>query len=498
MTASSILLTGTTFRSGTTTILTGLCRYLAQQGQRITPFQAQTFTDRSYLTPQGLQLGYAQAMQAWGAGIAPRLEHNPVLLSRRNHHTFDLILGGKIQREMTLEDYRDQSLAQSHRVIDLALQRLKAEYTLLLCEGLGNPAIPYIPAFELGTASLALKLQCPLVLVVDMSSGGGFTQLLGTLSVLHPQVRSLLRGIILNKYTLPTTILTDRITWLEGQTQLPVLGAIPWLSLLENREGDLGFLHRSSLAPEVSLTIAVIRLPHIASFTEFDALDIEPTVQLQYLNLEDSLGYPDAVVLPSSRSIIADLIALHRSPLYPELKKYVEGGGTIMGICGGFQMLGEVLTDPDGLEGEEGRFPGLGFLPIRTVFTGREVSQKRQVTTLYPQIGLPIDGYEVQRGHTQLPKVPTNFQHLFDDEELGLVGGESGDKLAVWGCHLHGLFENGSWRRMWLNRLRQQRGLKALPTGIGNYRFQRDTILDQLADIVQTHVDVSRLLEGIQ
>jgi adenosylcobyric acid synthase len=498
MTASSILLTGTTFQSGTTTILTGLCRHLADQGQRVAPFQAQAFTDRSYLTPQGLQLGYAQAMQAWAAGIAPRLEHNPVLLCRRNHRSFDLILGGKVQREMTLEDYRDRSLAQSDRLIDLSLERLKADYSLLLCEGLGNPAMPYIPAFELGTVTLALKLQCPLVLVVDMSRGGGFTQLLGTLSLLHPQVRSLLRGIILNKHTLPAALLSERITWLENQTQLPVLGAIPWLSLLESREGDLGFLHRSSLPPEVSLTIAVIRLPQISSFTEFDALDIEPTVNLQYLNLQDHLGYPDAVILPSSRSIISDLVALHRSPLCAELKKYVAGGGTIMGICGGFQMLGEILTDPDGLEGEEGRFPGLGFLPIRTVFTGREVTQQRQVTTLHPKIGLPIDGYEVQRGHTQLPKVLSNFQHLFDDEDLGIVGGDSGDNLAIWGSHLHGLFENGSWRRMWLNRLRQQRGLKALPTGIGNYRFQRDTILDQLADMVQTHVDVSRLLEGVQ
>lgn len=189
------------------------------------------------------------------------------------------------------------------------------------------PSIPDLPAFELGTAALALKLQCPLVLVVDMSSGGGLTQLLGTLSLL---------------------------------------------------------------------------------------------------------------------------------------------------------------------------LSGLGFLPLRTIFTGREVSQKRQVTTLYPQVGLPIDGYQVQRGHSQLPKVASNVQYLFDDEELGMVGGDSGDKLAVWGCHLHGLFENGSWRRMWLNRLRQQRGFKALPTGIGNYRFQRDTILDQLAEKVETHVDIPRLLEGVQ
>lgn len=498
MAASSIMLTGTTFRSGTTTILTGLCRYLSHQGNSIAPFQAQNFTDRIYFTPQGLQLGYAQAMQAWAAGIAPRLENNPVLLSRRNPHAFDLILGGKVQREITLEDYRDLSLIQSDRLITLALERMKADYALLLCEGLGNPAIPFIPAFELGTAGLALKLKCPLVLVVDMSEGGGFTQLLGTLSVLHPEVRSLLRGMILNKHTLPPEILASRVTWLEEYTKLPVLGSIPWLSLLESREDDLRFLHRSSLAAEVSLTIAVIRLPHIATFTEFDALDIEPTVQLRYLSLEDKLGYPDAVILPSSRSIISDLIALHRSPLCAELKQYVKGGGTIVGICGGFQMMGEMLTDPDGLEGSEGRFPGLGFLPIRTLFTGREISKMRQVTTLYPQVGLPIDGYETQRGHTQLAQTLSNFQYLFDDQELGIVGGHTGDHLSVWGCHLHGLFENGSWRRMWLNRLRQQRGLKSLPTGIGNYRFQRDTILDQLADIVQTYVDLPRLLEGLQ
>ncbi|MEY2979141.1 MAG: cobyric acid synthase [Prochlorotrichaceae cyanobacterium] len=496
MTAFSLMLTGTTFQAGTTTILTGLCRYLSKQGHSVAPFQAQNFTTRVYTTPQGLQLGYDQALQAWAAGIAPRLEHNPVLLYQQDHHSFEFILGGTSQQKMNLEDYREVSLVQSDRLITLALERIKSDYEILLCEGLGNPADPFIPGFELGTVGLSLTLQCPLVLVADVSLGGAFTQITGTLASLDPQVRSLLRGIILNKHTSSAEALKSRIEWLEQHTQIPVLGSIPWLSSLEEREDDLGLLHRSAVAAELSTTIAVIRLPNIASFTEFDALDIEPTVKLRYVTLEDSLGYPDAVILPSSRTIIADLIALYRSPLCAELKQYVEGGGTIVGICGGFQMLGEVLTDPDGLEGAEGRFPGLGFLPIRTVYTGRQVRTMRQVNTLHPQVGLPIDGYEVQRGHTQVQQHQKSFQSLFDDEELGLVGGSTGDRLSVWGCHLHGLFENGSWRRMWLNRLRQQRGLKALPTGIGNYRFQRDSILDQLADMAQNYVDLTRLLEG--
>lgn len=496
MPCPTLMVMGTTSGAGKSVIVAGLCRYLSQNGQSVAPFQAQALTTNIYTTPQGFQIGYAQAFQAWAAKIAPRLELNPILLKPVNSQKVQVMLEGRYMSSVSLETYREEYLPQNDRIIATRLQRLLSDYQTVICEGVGNPG-DQDSLFELSNGMLATTLKSPILLVVDLTHGGWLAQVIGTLELLPPTVRSLLRGVVLNKCrddrALSNANIDASIEWLKKEKGVPVLGVIPWRSSLDQDGDDLQLLQRNPLGREVSLTIVVIRLPHISNFADFDALEMEPTLQIRYITLQDSVGYPDAVILPGSKQIIADLLALKRSPLSAELMSYIAGGGTILGICGGFQMLGETLIDPDGLEGEEGRFEGLGFLPLRTLFTGQDVNRMRQVTSHFPQPGLPVDGCQMQRGQTQ---VLTGGQTtpLFDDPELGLVGGES-DPQAIWGSHLHGLFENGSWRRMWLNRLRQQRGLKSLPTGIGNYRSQRNSLIDELADMVQTHIDLSKLFD---
>jgi adenosylcobyric acid synthase len=240
----------------------------------------------------------------------------------------------------------------------------------------------------------------------------------------------------------------------------------------------------------------VIRLPRISNFTDFDPLEAEPSVTVKYLTPNQSLGYPDAVIIPGTKTTIADLLILQKTGMAAEIQKYAAAGGTVLGICGGFQILGHSLTDSDGIEGQAGQYQGLELLPIRTWIGGNKVARQRLVTSNYPYVGLPVAGYEIHQGRSRLLETTpdaknSGYKPLFDDPGLGIVQVNQ----SIWGTYLHGLFDNGPWRRSWLNYLRNQRGLTSLPTGISNYREQREAILNSLADAVESHLDLSKVLD---
>jgi adenosylcobyric acid synthase len=213
---------------------------------------------------------------------------------------------------------------------------------------------------------------------------------------------------------------------------------------------------------------------------------------VKFLSMRQELGHPDAVIIPGTKSTITDLLLMHKTGMSEAIKNYAASGGTVLGICGGYQMLGQIIADPEGVEGQAGRFAGLNLLPIRTVITGQKITRQRQVSSNYPQIGLPVNGFEIHQGRSRIEQSEQNqgYNHLFDDANLGLVDSSQ----SVWGTYLHGLFDNGPWRRAWLNRLRQQRGLKSLPTGVANYKEHREQILDSVATEIETHLDLEPIL----
>jgi len=309
------------------------------------------------------------------------------------------------------------------------------------------------------------------------------------LELLEPDERALIRGVVINKFRGQRSILQPGIDWLEKRTGIPVLGVMPWIDELFPAEDSVSLLERSSRKTHSELTVAVIRLPRISNFTDFDPLEAEPTVTVKYIGPKQSLGHPDAVSLPGTETTFSDLLVMQQTGMAEEIKNYVAAGGTVMGICGGFQMLGQILSDPDGIEGEQGRHEGLGLLPVKTVITAQKIARQRQVSSAQPQAGLPVLGYEIHQGRSQVLE-EKKVKLLFDDPNLGVVNTDQ----SVWGTYLHGLFDNGPWRRAWLNHLRQQRGLISLPTGIPNYREQRETLLDYLADIVGENLDLAPIL----
>jgi adenosylcobyric acid synthase len=366
---------------------------------------------------------------------------------------------------------------------------------VIVCEGAGSPAEINLKHRDLTNMRVARYLNAATILVVDIDRGGAFAHVVGTLQLLEPEERALIKGIIINKFRGQRSLLDSGIDWLENYTGIPVLGVIPWRDVVFPSEDSLNLLDRQSFNSKGKLTINVLRLPRIANFTDFDPLDAEPTVNLKYLNLQDSLNYPDAVIIPGSKTTIADLIELHKSGMAKKILDYIKLGGIVIGICGGFQMLGKQIFDPEQLEGNQDFCLGLDLLPMETVITPKKISRQRQVISNYPESGLMVTGYEIHQGITCLIKFPetreaTTLYSLFDDSSLGVVN----DTYSVWGCYLHELFNNGVWRRTWLNFLCQRRGLSPLPTAISNYCEQRDAHLDILADLVEEFVDIKPIL----
>ncbi|MEQ9482981.1 cobyric acid synthase CobQ [Coleofasciculus sp. F4-SAH-05] len=495
----SLMVVGTTSHAGKSFIVTALCRILSRRGWRVAPFKGQNMALNAYVTPNGGEIGHAQAVQAWAADVTPCVEMNPILLKPQGDMTSQVILMGQVAGKVGAADYYEQYFDRGWQAIQESLRRLSHEFDFVVCEGAGSPAEINLKHRDLTNMRVAKHLNAPTLLVVDIDRGGAFAHIVGTLELLEPDERALIKGVVINKFRGQRSLLESGITWLEERTGIPVIGVIPWINEIFPAEDSLALLDRYNKRKRDSeLTVAVIRFPRISNFTDFDALEAESTVSVKYLTPNQSLGYPDALILPGTKTTISDLLMLHKTGMLEEIKNYAAAGGTVLGICGGFQMLGQTLLDPDGIEDEPGQYQGLGLLPIKTIITARKVARQRLVTSNYPQVGLPVAGYEIHQGRSRLIDSETTdnksaYQPLFDDPGLGLVD----ITQSIWGTYLHGLFDNGPWRRAWLNQLRHQRGLASLPTGIPDYREQLEVVLNSLADSVEAHLDLSTIIPNL-
>lgn len=492
----AIMVVGTTSHAGKSFLTAALCRILARHGWRVTPFKGQNMALNAYVTSTGGEIGHAQAVQAWAAGVAPRVEMNPILLKPQGDMTSQIIIKGNAVGTVKASEYYEKYFDVGWEVVQESLYRLSLEFDMVVCEGAGSPAEINLKHRDLTNMRVAKHLNAPTILVVDIERGGAFAHVVGTLELLDPKERSLVQGVVINKFRGQKELLTSGIEWLEEKTNVPVLGVIPWSHQQFPAEDSLDLLERNRRRSSEDININVIRLPRIANFTDFDPLEAESSIGVNYIDIQDSLGHPDAVIIPGTKTTIPDLLAMEKSGMAEQIRNYAAAGGTVLGICGGYQMLGQRIIDPEGFEGESGEFNGLNLLPITTILSPNKVARQRQVTSQFPQAGLPVDGYEIHHGRSRigrrLKEGTDDFQPIFDDPGLGLV-----DKSqSIWGCYIHGLFDNGAWRRSWINQLRKQRGMSSLATGISNYRDQRESTLNMLADIVEKNLNLKNFLSS--
>lgn len=487
--AKSLMVVGTTSHAGKSLLTAVICRWLAQQGYRVTPFKGQNMALNAYVTREGGEIGYAQAMQAWAAGIEPEVAMNPILLKPQGNMTSQVILKGQVAGVTQAADYYRDYFERGWQAITEALADLQQRFDWIVCEGAGSPAEVNLKHRDLTNMRVAKYLGAPTILVADIDRGGVFAHIVGTLMLLEPDERALIQGIVINKFRGQRSLLDSGVQWLEETTGVPVLGVIPWLERHYAAEDSLDLWDPRPQRQGADLKITVIRLPRIANFTDVDPLLAEPSVSLEFLPPHRPLGQPDAVILPGTKTTIADLHVLRETGMAEQLQAYAAQGGTILGICGGWQILGQTISDPLGLEGCPGTYEGLGLMPLHTQLRATKCTRQQQTQSLYFPCAEPIMGYEIHQGQSEYTGDLSGWQPLFTASELGLVNAAG----TLWGTYLHGLLENGAWRRHWLNRLRSRRQLPPLPTAIPHYAEQRAVALDQLTAAVMAHLNLESI-----
>jgi adenosylcobyric acid synthase len=502
MPAKALMIQGTASNVGKSLLCTALCRVFSNDGYAVAPFKAQNMALNSFSTANGEEIGRSQAVQAEAAGIKPLVEMNPILLKPDARAGCQVIVMGRPLGLMSPERYET---FKQHAVetIEKAYARLAASHDLVVIEGAGSPVEINLKDRDLANMRVASMANSPVLLVSDIDRGGLFAAIIGTMALLDDEERRLVKGFVVNRFRGDLELLRPGLRFIEEQTDRPVLGVIPHLE-------DLSFPAEDSLARArwsgdgsgpAELRIGVVGVPHLSNDTDFDPLAREPGVSLRFIEQPKEAAEVDLLILPGSKNTIDDLEHLRSRGFESALQDHRRRGGAVVGICGGFQMLGRVIADPWGIEGQVREAKGLSLLDVSTVLTrDKRVAQVRAVPCdhLGWEVSPPLEGYEIHLG------VTTRGGGTLPMFRLLGSGGESGERLdgaissdrMVWGSYLHGLFDHAGLRRQLLNALRARKGLAPLkaPLGQSGASF-RSALYDRLEEVVRTHLDLSRVYE---
>lgn len=499
--ASCIMLQGTASHVGKSILTTALCRIFLQKGRHVVPFKAQNMSLNSYVTIDGKEMGRAQVAQAEAAGLLPDVDMNPVLLKPTGNATSQVIIHGLARGIMSARDYHKKYALHAFSAVQDSLLRLQAAFDTIVIEGAGSPAEVNLKDQDIVNMRVAKYLQAPVLLIADIDRGGALASIVGTLELLEPDERALIQGLIINKFRGDVSLFTPAIDFLEQKTNKPVLGVIPFLENLGIEEEDSVSLEDVSLCPKADkhIHIAVIRLPKISNFTDFSAFSIEPDVQVFYTQEAAHLFQADLIIIPGSKNTAEDLQWLHRHRLDIALQQALAKQIPIIGICGGYQMLGEKIVDPKRTESEVGCIDGLGILPITTTFCKqKKIAQVRGICRSFPFLekALPqqcVQGYEIHHGQSYTDKFDATLitLDLQQTQKPYIVGMARADGM-VWGTYLHGIFDEDGFRRNLLNELRQRKGFMRLPL-TRSYRVEKERAYDRLAMHVRTYLQMDKI-----
>ncbi|OPL08108.1 MAG: hypothetical protein AVO33_02115 [delta proteobacterium ML8_F1] len=482
---ATLMIQGTASSVGKSMITAGLLRVMAQDGLRVAPFKAQNMSNNSFITLEGDEMGRAQVLQAQGAGLRPHARMNPLLIKPEGDMTAQLVVRGRVYGQYSASEYERLKPRFMELILE-DLHTLEKTTDVVVIEGAGSPAEINLRKNDLVNMGLATRINSPVLLVGDIDRGGVFAALYGTLKLLDKREQELIKGTLINKFRGDRSLLDPGIRQIEALMKKDVLGVIPFFDLPLEEEDGMGNYPGAYTG---GLDVAVIRLPHLSNLSDFDALKSEEGLSLRFVDALERLGQPDVLILPGTKNTLRDLRWLKKGGLYEGIMSLRET--RIMGICGGYQILGEVVRDPDGIEGDIAMEEGLGLIPMETRMKPFKVTrQSRGVLTDDETVA--VRGYEIHMGKSLFLKAPSPLLRLENGEEEGY---QSSDKRIV-GTYLHGIFDSPSFREGFFNPIRREKGLKAVKSR--DYEALRETYLDQLASVIRTSLDMEKIYRIVE
>ncbi len=502
-----LMVQGTASHVGKSVLVSALCRMFRQDGFKVAPFKAQNMSNNSYVTASGGEIGRAQAVQAEAAGVDARVEMNPVLLKPEADHTSQVVLMGRPILSAGSRDYYNLK-PRLWESVSASLDTLRNEFDIVVIEGAGSPAEINLKATEIVNMRVALYSQAPVLLCADIDRGGVFAAIVGTLELLEPEERAAVQGFIINKFRGDVSLLTDGLTWLEERTGTPVVGVVNYYRDIHIPEEDSVALDLPPRKAESSsvLDIAVVQVPHISNFDDFDPLARESGVNLRYVNSQQQMGAPDLVILPGTKTTIPDLAWMEDRGLAEAVRNAHRAGSAVIGICGGYQMLGTLIQDPDQVESSRTEIAGLGLLPQSTVFSGNKETHRIRGTVtqntglLSGAEGASIQGYEIHMGRTSGNGVAPAFS-VHDRSDVGVdsstdIDGALDSSGWVLGTYIHGLFQNSGLRQALLQALARRKGASlSVSFSRESKEMAIDYEYDKLADWVRSSLKMDLIYD---
>jgi adenosylcobyric acid synthase len=498
--AGAIMFCGTASDVGKSVITSGFCRILLRKGISVAPFKSQNMSLNSFVTAEGGEIGRAQAVQAQACEINPHTDMNPILLKPNSDTGSQVIVQGKVVGNMNVAEY-DAYKPKAFEKAWKSFDSLRQAYEFIVIEGAGSISEINLKHNDIANLKVALMARCPVILVADIDRGGVFAQIVGTIELLEPLEREYIKGIIINKFRGDASILTPGLDFIREKTGIPVIGVIPWLPDLSLPAEDSVVLGNRSkvvsiIANQRKLHIGVLKLPRISNFTDFDTLQAEPDVSFSYVEMPEQLEQLDLLIIPGSKSTIADMYFLMERGLYDGIKSFK---GNIIGICGGYQMLGRLVCDPAGIESSIREAVGLELLPVETeLLLEKETHQalaylEEAGHTIAADCNGVMTGYEIHMGKTTHLGTPRPFARIFrrGETSVNIEDGAVSLNGRILGTYLHGLFDNARFRETYLNRIRLEKGL---PLQRGSHKVPPSDPFDHLADHLEQHLDIDHLM----
>ena len=497
--ARSIMLQGTASHVGKSILTAALCRIFREDGLKVAPFKAQNMALNSFVTLDGGEIGRAQAFQAEAAGIEPSIDMNPILLKPTSDMGAQVIIHGRVYGNMSAREYH-RFKKEAKKYVMESYSRLSEKNDVIVIEGAGSPAEINLRENDIANMGLAEMVDAPVILIGDIDRGGVFASLIGTMELLTSPERKRVQGFIINKFRGDIELLKPGLDFLENKTGLPVFGVVPYLKDIILPDEDGMVLEQGQGARgkgQEKLNIAIIKLPRISNFTDFDPFRFEPDVSLYYVTDPVEMDGADAIIIPGSKNTVEDLLWLRESGIADKIVNYAKNGGRVIGICGGFQMLGRVVKDLYSVESHLKEIVGLDLLDVETVLEKekRTYQVEAMIDARCKMQDARVKGYEIHMGETASHEQPFS---IIINRNKGIVkmndGAVSGNG-KIWGTYIHGIFDNDEFRTGLLNEIRAKRSLHM--QGIISFQDKKDEGIKKLAEVVNKNIDIQRFFHTI-